>query len=268
MIERCMMPEKKNNYSKERFTRFWERMARTYPLPFDEKTLAETQKVISLVKNQGLSFSKAHILDIGCGTGIYTLPLAAQAAQVTGMDDSDAMIGRMKGVISARGIENVQAVKASWQDMDIQESGFEKAFDIVWASMTPALRTVQDFCRMEQCAKTWCVFIGWGQKRKDALMQEVFDLHGLEFGPPPGAEAARKILESLGRTPSIDYFETSWTWSGSLADALENMACFIEMQGKTADDDQIRKVVNRHQQNGEVQHVTEVEEGIMVWQVA
>ena len=88
--------------------------------------------------------------------------------------------------------------------------GFEKAFDIAWISMSPAVQTLQDFEKMEKCAGKWCVYIGWGRKRKNALMEEVFNLHNLDYGPPAGVEAAYDILVRSGRTPSLDYFETSW----------------------------------------------------------
>jgi 2-polyprenyl-3-methyl-5-hydroxy-6-metoxy-1,4-benzoquinol methylase len=123
----------------EKFNAFWERMALRYPLPFEEKTLADTRRVLSLVKSKGVEFLKASVLDIGCGAGIYTLPLACEAAMVTGLDDSETMIARMTDVMSCADIQNVHPVKAAWKDIDISACGFEKAFDIVWISMTPAV---------------------------------------------------------------------------------------------------------------------------------
>ena len=151
--------------------------------------------------------------------------------------------------------------------MDIQNSGFEKAFDIVWASMTPAIRTAEDFNRMEQCTRKFCVYIGWGRKRENALMEEVFNLHNLQFGPPPGAGAAYDILTGLGRHPSLDYFETSWMWAGSVENAVEDMVCFIEMQGGSPSRTLIRQTLDRHEQDGLIRHSTHVEEGVLVWQI-
>ncbi len=93
-------------------------------------------------------------------------------------------------------------------------------------------------------------------------------MHDIRQGPPPGVEAAGKILADWGRTPSVDYFETSWTWTGTVSDALENMTCFVEMQGEEADRSLIRQILDRHEQDGMIHHTTEVEEGVMVWQVA
>jgi SAM-dependent methyltransferase len=260
------MEQKSESYSKQdKFSAFWEHMALSYPLPFEDKTFADTCRVISLVKSKGVEIGEASILDIGCGTGIFTLPLAREAAMVTGLDDSDTMISRMKNAMASEDIRNVTPITASWKDIDISARRFEKAFDIVWVSMNPAIQTAQDFERMEKCARKWCVYIGWGRKRKNALMEEIFSLHGTRYGPPPGAAAAYDILTQSGKRPSLDYFEASWEWSGRAEDALEDAVCFIEMQGGKARRDLIQETLNRHERDGLICHITDVEEGLLVW---
>jgi SAM-dependent methyltransferase len=256
-----------NQHQQDKFSAFWERMALHYPLPFEEKTLADTRRMLTLVRSKGVEIFHATVLDIGCGTGTYTLPLAREATMVTGLDDSETMIACLKNLVSSTGVQNVRAVKASWKNIDIAAFGFEKAFDIAWTSMSPAVQTQQNFERMEKCARKWCVYIGWGRKRKNALMEEAFDLHGLHYGPPPGVGATYDILVRSGRAPSLDYFETSWDWTGTAEDALEDIACFIEMQGGRARRNLIEKVLAGHERDGRVYHTTDVEEGLMVWRV-
>jgi SAM-dependent methyltransferase len=251
-----------------KFRAFWERMALHYPLPFDAPTLAVTLKVLTLAKNHGMEIGRRTILDIGCGTGIYTLPLAREAAMVVGLDDSEAMLARMSEAAAAAGLQNVKPVQASWKTLDPAPQGFKKAFEIAWVSMSPAVQTLEDFEKMEQCARAWCVYIGWGAKRKDDLMEEIFALHGLPFGPPPGVAAAHDILVRSGRAPSSpELFESSWEWTGSAEEALEEMVGFIEMHGGQPQLDKIEKVLSRCQRNGEVRHTSEVEQGLMVWPV-
>ncbi len=254
-----------NSSQQDKQNAFWEWMALKYPLPFEKKMFADTSRIISLVKSKGVEIRNAVILDIGCGTGIYTLPLAREAASVTGLDNSETMIARMKDVISSTSIQNVQAVKAWWKKVDISDLGFEKAFDIAWISMSQAVQTQQDFEKMEKCAKKWCVYIGWGRKRKNALMEEVYMLHGLHYGPPPGVGAAYDILTGSGRTPSLDYFETSWDWTGTTEETLEAMAFYIEMQGGRPRLDLIENLLACHERDGLVSYITYAEEGLMVW---
>jgi len=257
----------KTNRTEKGNTSFWEKMADRYPGPFEEKTLSETQRLISMVKGKGITFKNGSILDIGCGTGIYALPLAREAARITGIDSSEAMVARMERDIEQFNLPNVQTMVMSWKDVDIRETGFEKAFDVVWASMTPAVQSENDFAKMEQCSKNWCVYIGWGRKRKDPLMEAAFASHGLTFGPPPGVSHAFNLLSNAGKKPSLDYVETRWNWSGTFEEAVDDVAGYIMMQPASVDRDKLRKIIAPYEQHGTVYHKTEVEEGLLTWQV-
>jgi hypothetical protein len=162
----------------------------------------------------------------------------------------------------------VSLVTESWKTLDPAAFGFGKAFDIAWVSMSPAVQTLPDFEKMEQCARAWCVYIGWGRKRKNKLMEEIFELHGLPLDPPPGVAAAYDILVRAGRTPCFPkFFDASWEWKGTIEDAFGEMAGFIEMHGCRPRHREIEKVLSRCQRDGKVRHTTEVEEGLMVWPV-
>ena len=138
----------------DKFRDFWDRMAQHYPMPFDEPTLTDTHRVLGLVEEMGVEIAHRSILDIGCGTGIYTLPLAREAAMVTGLDDSEAMLARMIEAASAADLHNVSLVTESWKTLDPAAFGFGKAFDIAWVSMSPAVQVLSDFEKMEQCARS------------------------------------------------------------------------------------------------------------------
>lgn len=246
---------------------FWNRKAAGYPRPFDEKSFAATSRLISLVRDRGVIFRGADILDIGCGTGTHALPLAREAGSVTGVDNSPVMIDVMTDEISRHGFQNVRAVCCDWGSMDVAGNGFAGAFDIVWTSMSPAVRSREDLMRMESCSRKWCVYIGWGRKRENSLLKTAFELHGLAFGPPPGALSIGKILSARSRIFSIDFTETSWDWSGTVDAAVEDVAGFIEMAGRPADREKLLEMLSDRQQDGLICHTTEVEEGILVWKV-
>lgn len=257
---------KQPNWSKQ--TDFWEKMAARYPLPFEAKTLARTSRVLELARGRGVDFAGAAVLDIGCGTGIYTLPLVREGATgLTGLDDSAVMLARLSEVADLHGIAGVKTIKASWKDIDIAGLGLAKSFDIALGSMTPALQTERDFLNMEGCARRWCVYVGWGAKRQNALMQEVFEAHGLEFRVPPGFAAANAVLAGLGRKPSLDVWETSWEWNGTLSEALEHLSLQIETHGVRPRRELIERILDAHSSLGRVTHATSIEQGLLVWRV-
>lgn len=249
-----------------KYKAFWEMKARRYPLPFDEQTISNTLRVIDIVRSKGVDISQKKILDIGCGTGIYTLPLAKEAAFVIGLDSSETMLSRLKEQSDMYGIRNVDILRSSWKDLDISAQNFLKAFEIVWVAMSMAVRDVEDLQKMEACSRRWCVYIGWGRLRKNELMEKAFQLHGLRFGPPQGAQSIFSILRDMGRTPSLDFIETSWNRQGTIEETIEDIAGHIRLNDTEPDIKAISLLVNAYSKEGMVYQKNYVEEGIIVWQ--
>ena len=256
----------KNDHRQQRLLSFWERMADRYPSPFDAKSITDTGKVIDLVEARGVRLDGATLLDIACGNGMYTLPLARRADRVTGLDFSTGMLARLEKIRTEQKIKNVSTIQASWKNADIAALGLEKSFDIVWTSMTPAVRDPEDILKMRRCAKHWCVYIGWGKVRKNDLLEEIFRAHDLTFGPPPGTAAVQAILKTQGIETEMDTVDTYWDWEGSKDEAIGHASDFLEVQsGKPAQPEIVRSIVDRYCKNGRVIHRTVVEMGILVW---
>ena len=247
---------------------FWEKMVDSYPLPFDDSSLADTNRIIALVEARGVEVDGAAILDIGCGSGMYSLPLAKRASLVVGLDFSQGMLDRFERERRRHGITNASSIRGVWKEMDPAATGMENSFDIVWASMTPAVRDADDLHRMSRCARKWCVYIGWGKVRRNPLLERVFTAHGLSFGPPPGAAAIQGLLKKQGIEADVDPVRTHWDWRGSEEEAVEQAAGFIEIQSsREPDRTVIREIVGHYSVHGEVVHRTEVEMGVVVWQI-
>jgi SAM-dependent methyltransferase len=251
----------------EKFKTFWEMKALRYPLPFDKGTIEKTNSVISMAREKGVEIQGKKILDLGCGTGIYTLPLARQALHVTGLDSSETMIKRLKNEAEKHHISNLDIIKESWKDTDIEKRGLKKTFDIVWTSMSMAVKDKEDFMKMEACSCDWCVFIGWGRTNRNHIMEEAFRMHNIQHGPHSGVAVAYAILQGLGRSPVLEYFNDFWDWEGTLEEAIEDISGHIETRGAVPDYDKLKGLLSKYEQDGMIRHRTDVEEGIIVWQV-
>jgi SAM-dependent methyltransferase len=59
------------------------------------------------------------VVDVGCGPGRYTLPLAKRAASVVAVEPSAQMVGYLQQNLAAAGIANVAVVERSWQEADV-----------------------------------------------------------------------------------------------------------------------------------------------------
>jgi len=246
---------------------FWNMKAKRYPKPFSEKVYPKVMNLIERIKKAGVDVRNRKLLEIGCGTGLYTLPMAQEAFYVYGVDCSEEMGRVLLKEAENHGIKNIHIQIGFWDEMDIDALGFRKHFDLVFAIMTSAIKTQEDLLKMEACSKRWLCYVGWGRKRRNPLIEEVFKLHGLELQPPPGALRVYQILKGLGRHPSLEFFEDAWDWEGSIEEALEDLSSFVEMHGILSEKGKILEVLHRHEIGGYIKHTTSVEEGLMIWEV-
>jgi 2-polyprenyl-3-methyl-5-hydroxy-6-metoxy-1,4-benzoquinol methylase len=103
---------------------FWERSAEGY----DAEALATRVPAI-LERVHQLVPASATVLDVGAGTGAFTLPLAKHAVRVTALDYSPAMLRVLRRKLQAAAApDNVQVVLARWEDARIE------AHDVVFAA--------------------------------------------------------------------------------------------------------------------------------------
>lgn len=248
--------------------RFWEFKSKKYPLPYEESVHKKTLDTIEMVVNHGVKINNARILDIGCGTGVFTLPLAEKSHYVIGLDSSKSMIKKIDEEAKKKDLNNVEIVLKSWDEIDVEALHWTKSFDIVWASMTPAIKTVQDLLKMERCSKDWCVYIGWGKKRENSFMEEAFNLHNIKFTSHANAIKVNQILNEMNRNPFVRDFPDSWTWEGTIEEAIEDVFVNLQINEIEPKRDIIKDFVEKHSVNGFISHTTYAEKRLIVWRVA
>lgn len=138
-----------------------------------------SQNLVFLEEN-GFRAKGARVLDIGCGPGTLSLPLARAGAKVTSLDISKGMLARLCGAAESEGL-SIDTVECSWWNADIDALGFKGTFDLVISSMTPAIRDAETFDRMMACSRKHCFYIG-------SL-------------PGTGNPATQDLLKNISRTP-------------------------------------------------------------------
>lgn len=241
---------------------FWNNRARNYPLPFEKETYAKTGRILRLLEGLGARFRGLRVLDIGCGTGVYALRLAKQARLTLGVDSSPEMLKIFRAEQRRRGIKNASALLSSWKSMPAGR--LAGRFDAALASMTMAIKDRADIVKMEKTAGL-CVYIGWAGVRRNALLEKVYEKHGVKYQAPEGAGVVLKVLEKLGREPRVKYITDSWTKKATLADTLRDLEVSLKVNGARMDRDWTETLLKRLARNGKVKQATSVRKALIVW---
>ncbi len=211
---------------------FWEEQANASPHPFREDVLSFTEAVSGIIEERCLSIKGAKILDIGCGTGAFALPLALEGASVTALDISENMLKRLTAEARHRGIHGAETIRASWKKIDPHNAGLSGRFDVVLSAWSIAVETKKDILKMEECSKQWCICIASGKVRRDALCEQILRTFRAPLNPIPDIRKIREALEDLGRTFSYESFAVTEREKQTPLQLAEGVAKRLAASGK------------------------------------
>ena len=242
---------------------YWDSRAASYPRPFEPSIIRKTRKRLKELRDAGIVFRNKDFLDIGCGSGIYSLALHRQCRTVTGIDSSAAMLDNFRTETAAHHILNASCIEASWGSM--KESEIYKKFDIVLASMTAAVQTCDEVLKMEKAAREWCVYIGWAGERRNALLEAVYEHHGVKYLPPPGAENIISVLDKAGRLYDIKFLYDAWFKVKTVKDTLSDLAVNIKVNDAVFDEPWTRSFLEEKARGGLVRQKTRVRKAVIIW---
>ncbi len=181
----------------------WDKKASTFPRYNDE--LNAIQKgVFAALKLWGVEFGGKRLVDIGCGTGVWTLHLAKVAKSVVALDSSQGMLEVLKEDAQRLNLGNIAFINSNFDEFyakfggkggEFGGSGFvgeyndnaasqssERAgaknlnndkFDIAFVSMSPALNKDADY-RAFMTLAPLRVFVGWEEYRQSDFLEPIF----------------------------------------------------------------------------------------------
>ena len=229
---------------------FWDNASVTYNTDEDEIKSRRTTRALAMLKDKGLLFEGMRVLDIGCGTGMMALALAQEGALVTAMDFSSGMLDRFKADIPKDLNNRITLVREDWHQLDIRQRGWEKAFDLVVAFMSPAVATPKAFSKMIQCAAKGCAVRGWAARRQPEVLKDLWEMimeRPLD-DKPQSILYKINMLFSMGLYPDVYFDVVEWDQVVSVGTEAENqISFFTKVTGKT--DGDIRPMIHSYLQN-------------------
>ena len=148
------------------------------------------------------------VLDIGCGPGNLTLPIAEKVAHVTAVDASGSMIRLLKKKADERNLINISTLISNWEDVD--EEDLKPPYDLVLASLCWDMLDVRGALQMMQRVARGkiCCICHAGEPAWKTLKKEVYTkLHGREVLSFPKADVLFNILYQWGKFPEVEVYQ-------------------------------------------------------------
>lgn len=126
----------------------------------DEATISVTRhridNAVRFLKSISALEPDFRVIDIGCGPGRFVEEFAKHTRLAEGTDFSDAMLEYAKSFCQTQGRDNVAFTQCDFLQDDISQFHWEGAFDLVYASMTPALRSYASLEKMIAMSRAFC----------------------------------------------------------------------------------------------------------------
>jgi len=173
-----------------------------------EHRIKETGRYL---REKGLLGPDDSVIDVGCGPGRFAAEFAKTAGHVTGTDISPKMLAYGKAFTDALGFDNITYTAADFKTLDPKDLGWDKAFDLCFSSITPAIDCYEAVEKLESMSKKYC-FSSNFVKAEDLLAERVRkDL--FPENKRPNAWDGRtfyamfNLLWLKGRYPEITYFK-------------------------------------------------------------
>ena len=136
------------------------------------------------------------VLDIGCGNGTITIPLAKKARSVTALDISTKMLDLLQEKAAAEHLSNIDCINKNIVDLEADEIG---PHDVVVASrsLNGISNIKHELEKINQIAGKYVFITIWG-KHNRAFESEIARLLGREIYEHPDYTIILNILKELG----------------------------------------------------------------------
>lgn len=199
----------------------WNNMAegfRNFPVPKWDK-----DEFLKLLDSTVAFSNDMNVLDIGCGSGIFSIALSERVSRVTAIDVSPKMLEYARFNADKCQRENIDFICVNWKNVDLLQMGWNDQFDLVIAHNTPAVSDTQTFEKMIGSSRDYC-FFAKPTRRTDSVLgkiPEVLGFPGKNKNRDDDIIIALSILWCHGLLPEMIHLEDFWKMEKPVKEACE-----------------------------------------------
>lgn len=169
-----------------------------------------TQQILDFLNSHAVLTPGINVLDIGCGSGLFAIPMCRMGMNVKALDPSERMLNILTKNLPLELTPRLDIIKAIWEDYDVVETCWENAFDLVFASMTPGINDLSTIKKMIYCSSKWCYFSGFSGVKKYDLFNYIWnDILGKDYYEHfNDIIFPFNIIYSLGYKPELTFIKS------------------------------------------------------------
>lgn len=249
------------NEKQQKQREYWNARSRTFPR-FEEGDNNYEAGMLRHAAENGVDFTGKRVLDVGCGSGMYTLRLARMAQSVTAVDVADEMLRLLREDAAAMHIDNIATVCSGWDDFSTDER-----FDIVFASMTPAIESDASREKLMQYTTDKVIFMGFSDRMLSDVMQGLHEHYGIAPKIFNNAQDMRAWLEARGVPYTAIPVKGQWVVAKSREELVDTCVTTLRDYGAEPDPDFVAAhVENFRDENGQYVERTDYVIEMIIWQ--
>lgn len=207
------------------------------------------------------------ILDIGSGSGHYSVALAPYAGKILGIDISGKMVENANDLAVRHKADNVTFIQKDWSTMSPDDPITKDGFDIVFAHMTPGIGKADDFTRMIDACKGH-IFMTKPVRRYNPLAEEIWRLSGMD-APTMSSDKEMAYAFMLGwqrgYNPEFFYEKIEWEGIMTVEEALSAYSDEFSYRGLNFDEDKVRDYLHSVSELGTVDNTSYSEKATIHW---
>jgi len=237
----------------------WDKKAKNYSR-YNENIDSFEQRIFKTLNSLHVNFKNKTLLDVGCGTGVYTLHLAKECLHIEGLDSSKEMLEILKKDANKLNLKNINTSLIGWEEFKC-----EKDYDFALTTMSPALKFDEDIAKFSDCAKTK-IYLGWAGKRDIRIIEALFEAHGKVYTPPNGALKIKKWLEKNNKFYHMIPFDEKKIRIRNFDEAVENFSWHLDIRGITPNKEILMTILNNFcDKNGNITETSINHMNLIIW---
>jgi len=193
----------------------WNKAAKSF-----SKSTKQNEYMENLLYKMKLS-KKDSVLDLGCGSGSITVPIAKKSSYITAIDSSEKMLELLKEKCEKEEIANVDIIHGNLEEITVDDVGnhdivlFSRSFNGIWS-------VKQTIANINEIANKY-VYITLFGPNSWKFQKEFYESIGREYPEFASYHYLINILIEMEIYPNVENLEIETNRSyDSLHDAMNN----------------------------------------------